>query len=155
MKTSQVIFSGTAGALALNGIHEAARNLIPNAPHVDILGMRAMGKTLQKIRKEPSKVSSLRKLTFVADVISNSLYYGVTIAALGKRRRGDLWKRAWISGGVAGIIVATLPPLFGLGYQGTRKPAITAVLTATWYLSGALVTAAIASALSGKSAAQD
>jgi hypothetical protein len=137
--------------LALNAIHEAARNVLPNAPHVDILGMRAMGKVLQRTGNAPSKLSTLRKITFVADVISDSLYYGATIAAPDAQKPGSIWKRACISGGVAGLIVATLPPLFGLGYQGTRKPAVTAVLTATWYLSGALVTAAIASALERKS----
>jgi hypothetical protein len=60
--------------------------------------------------------------------------------------------RALVFGSAVGIGVAKLPPVLGLGYQPTRKPAITAALTVTWYLSGALVTAAVASLLNRESA---
>lgn len=147
------MMSGAAGALALNGIHETARKAFPNAPHVDAIGMRAVGKSLQRVGMAPFSLSRLRKITLAFDLATGALYYGLTVAG-GKRAQSNraYLIRALFFGSAVGIGVATLPPILGLGYQPTRKPAITAALTVTWYLSGALVTAAVASLQNRKSA---
>jgi hypothetical protein len=143
--------SGAAGVLALNGIHEAGKKTLTYAPQVNAIGTRVMGQSLERAGMAPFSLSTLKKVTFAADLVSGALYYGLTVAGVKKAKSNrSYWLRAVFFGSAVGIGVATLPPVLGWGYQPTRRPAITAALTVTWYLSGALVAAAVASLLDRK-----
>lgn len=132
MALAASLASGAIGAGVLNATHETARKLLPTAPHVDLIGMRALGKPLQKLGHAPNSMRSLRRWTLAGDLLSNALYYGATV-------RG--WKSAWISGLAAGLGAVVIPPVLGLGRETTRRPS-TALMTVAWYTIGALATAA-------------
>jgi hypothetical protein len=143
MKNLAALVSGVAGACALNLIHESGRKLIPNAPHIDQVVIRAIGKSLRWIGVHPPSLGSLRRIAMAGDVLSNSLYYAAIGGLSVSQSKRDIWMRAWILGTAAGVIVVQLPPVLGLGQQPSRKFSVTAALTVGWYLTGALVTAAV------------
>jgi hypothetical protein len=47
MSFARALISGFVGARTLTLIHETARRVNPNAPRMDILGMRAISKSLR------------------------------------------------------------------------------------------------------------
>src|SRR5947209_18621022 len=67
--------SGLVGACALTLIHEAARRFLDDAPRMDVLGMRAVAKTLRAVDVEPPV--PLHEAALVGDIVSNSLYYSL------------------------------------------------------------------------------
>lgn len=141
MTRATALLSGAAGALALNASHESLRQVSAKAPHVDVIAMRAIGKTLGRWGKAPQKVTSLRKMALMLDLASNTLYY----AAIGTGPGGlDRWKKAWALGLVAGVGAVALPPVMGLGEESFRRSLVTSFLTVSCYVLGALTTAAVA-----------
>jgi hypothetical protein len=55
MKPITAISGGVAGAVALTLIHESVKRLVPQAPRMDLLGMNAISKGLNKAGiKKPS-----------------------------------------------------------------------------------------------------
>lgn len=53
MKALQALGSGLVGACALTLIHETARRFIPDAPRMDVLGMRAIAKPMRLADQSP------------------------------------------------------------------------------------------------------
>lgn len=155
MQTSanRAALSGIVGAASLNIIHESARKLMPDAPHVHSVAMRAM----QKFVLDPLDVTlskqELYLLTLAGDLVSNSLYYAAVVGASPeKSSQGSVWARAAGFGLAAGALTVVLPPAAGLGQQPSRNFAKTAGLTVAWYVLGALAAAAVYN--SGKSLAR-
>ncbi len=134
--------AGFAGACALNALHEAARVTLPNAPRVDQIGMRAIDKILIPKGIVLSQ-KNLRKVTFLGDVISNTIYYAAISKVSNSKNHSSVWKWATILGLGAGIGAVVLPPKMGLGQQPSRNFPVTASLTVLWYLAGSLVTAGV------------
>jgi len=66
--------SGLAGACALTAIHETARRVLPEAPRMDVLGMRAIARAFRAADAEEPPREQLRDLALAGDIISNSLY---------------------------------------------------------------------------------
>ena len=143
MTTWKALGSGLAGALALTAVHEIVRRQSPQAPRMDVLGMRAIARSLEAVGQEPPAGERLHQLALVGDVVSNSLYY--SLVGLGKDRH--TLRRGAILGLIAGLGAALLPPVLGLGNQPHRKTPWTQVLTVLWYLAGGLVAAAVAQAV--------
>ena len=114
--------SGLAGALALTLVHETARRVRDDAPRMDVLGMRAIAKTLHAADVEQPDVE-LRDLALAGDLAANSLYY--SLVGFGKR------EDAWLCGAA-----------LGLGPQPTERPPATQLMTVTWYLLGGLAAGA-------------
>src|SRR5919205_3307368 len=67
--------SGLVGAFALTLVHETARRYIEDAPRMDVVGMRAITKTLRAVDVEPPV--PLHETALVGELVSNSLYYGL------------------------------------------------------------------------------
>lgn len=137
------LISGAVGALSLNALHETASHSIPNAPRVDVIGMRALSKPLHWLGYSPSP-ARLRRMTFAGDLISNTLYY----AFVGKSVR-----RAAVLGVLAGVGAVVLPPKMGLGQQPSRNFPVTAALTVAWYTFGAFAALVATHKLEAQSAA--
>ena len=72
MSMLRALGSGVAGAVALNVLHESARQVIPNAPRVDVIGKRAIAKPMRAAGLQPPRGRAL---------------YGTALA--GGDRRGD------------------------------------------------------------------
>jgi hypothetical protein len=134
--------SGLVGAIALTVVHETGRRMRDDAPRLDVLGMRAVAKSLRAADVEPPDVE-LHDLALVGDIVSNSLYYSL----VGIGRRQDAWICGAALGLAAGLGAVALPVRFGLGHQPTENPPSTQLMTVAWYVAGGLAAAAAYRAL--------
>lgn len=145
MKTLNALAGGLAGACVLTAIHETMRRVVPDAPRMDILGMRAIEKLLHKADAEPpSDDDKLHTMAMVGDVISNSLYY--SFVGTGK----SAWLRGALLGAGAGIGAVLLPGPLGLGEKPSGRTTQTKAMTVGLYLAGGLAAAAVGFLLTDK-----
>lgn len=136
--------SGLLGACALTLIHETARRLAPDsAPRMDVIGMRAIAKTMRAVDAEPPV--PLHEAALVGDIISNSFYYSL----IGAGSREDALRNGALLGLAAGLGAVFLPGPLGLGRQPTDTRA-TQAMTVAWYVAGGLAAAAAYRALAAE-----
>ena len=134
----RALASGAVGSTVLTLLHESARRLIPHAPRMDVIGMRAIARSLRQVDQEPPPHDQLFRATLLVDLVSNALYY--SLVGVGNAQR--VWVRGGLLGLLAGLGGAFLPRRMGLGEQpGARFPA-TQAMTVGWYLVGGLAAAA-------------
>ncbi|MFL6230884.1 MAG: hypothetical protein ACJ741_19080 [Pyrinomonadaceae bacterium] len=135
MSFFRALGSGLVGAVALTAIHETARRFLTDAPRMDVLGMRAVAKSLRAFDQEAPV--PLHEITLAGDILSNSLYY--SLVAVGDARTAML--RGAALGAAAGVGAVLLPEPLGLGAQPSRSAA-TQAMTVAWYLAGGLAAGA-------------
>ncbi|WP_439880535.1 hypothetical protein ACSX1A_15415 [Pontibacter sp. MBLB2868] len=134
---------GVAGACVLTLVHETLRRVVPDAPRMDVLGMRSISKLMQEAGEEPPRDrEELHNWSLAGDVVSNSLYY--SLAGTGK----SAWWRGALLGAAAGAGAVLLPGPLGLGEEPSNKTTKTQAMTVGYYLLGGLVAAAVGAALS-------
>jgi len=146
MKPLSALGGGLAGACALTLIHETVRRVNPDAPRMDLLGMRAIAALSGKAGMTPPNDASLHRLALAGDVLSNSLYY--SLVGLGKKKTSLV--RGALLGLGAGVGAVVLPEPLGLGEAPSARTTATKVMTVAWYLAGGLVAAGVAQLLAGK-----
>lgn len=134
--------SGLVGACALTLVHETARRYIDDAPRMDVVGMRAITKTLRAVDVEPPV--PLHEAALVGDIAANSLYYG--LVGLGEPEDGV--RNGALLGLAAGVAAVYLPEPLGLGRQPAKNSTETNLLTIAWYVLGGLAAGAAYQALS-------
>lgn len=127
---------GLAGACVLTLVHETMRRFNPDAPRMDLLGMRAISKTMRAAGEEPPTEEKLFGLSMIGDIISNSLYYSLTGSG------ENAWLKGSVLGALGGIGGVTLPGPLGLGSAPSGRTTQTKIMTVTWYLLGGLAAAA-------------
>ena len=128
------IVSGAAGAVALTAVHQFARHRVPKAPRMDVVGMRAIARSVHGVGRRPPTGRALYRITMAGDILSNAAYYSAVALA------GREATRAGAALGIAaGIGALVLPPMIGLG----RPPHVHAwsnrLMTIAWYTLGGLV----------------
>ncbi|MDT7688014.1 MAG: hypothetical protein QOE46_773 [Acidobacteriota bacterium] len=128
--------SGLVGACALTLIHETARRYIDDAPRMDVVGMRAIARTLRAVDVEPPV--PLHEAAMVGDIAANSLYY--SLVGLGESE--DAVRNGALLGLAAGLGAVYLPEPLGLGRQPAKNSTETNLLTVAWYLLGGLAAGA-------------
>ena len=133
------IGSGLAGAVALTLVHETARRVIPHAPRVDVIGVRAISRPMRAAGYQPPRYRTLHNAALGGELLSNSAYYSL----IGAGSRENVWRNGAILGLLAGLGAALLPPVMGLGNQPHRKTPFTQILTVAWYFIGGLAAAAV------------
>lgn len=133
------MISGAVGAVALTVIHEAARRRLPNAPRMDVLGMRAL-RRLPLFEHERPRSARLQRWALAGDLLVNSLYFAAVPAA----SRRVTWHRAAALGLAAGAGALFAPPRLGLGDPPGSEYRANRVMTVAWYVAGALAAAAAA-----------
>ena len=138
MSIAKAILSGFVGACTLTLLHETARRLDPNAPRMDILGMRAISKSLQAVGEQPPDNIKLHRAALVGDLLANSLYY--SLVGVGSEK--SVWLRGAGLGIAAGVGGVMLPEPMGLGAGPSGRTNATRAMTVGWYLAGALAAAA-------------
>lgn len=143
MRPLNALASGLVGATTLTLVHEIARRVLPDAPRVDLLGMRAIAATLRRGGATPPPSERLYWWALAGDLASNSLYY--SLAAIGAPERA-VWRGGLLGLGAC-IATVTLPPIVGLGHRPQARTPQTALLTVLWYLIGGLTAGATATAL--------
>lgn len=130
------MIAGIAGAVALTTVHQVARRHVPNAPRMDVLGKRAIGRLLDRQVTEPPS-ADLERLSLGGDLIANSLYY----ALVGAGARGRVWLMGAGLGAAAGVGALLLPERIGLGRPPYSDSAANQVMTIAWYLIGGVAAA--------------
>jgi hypothetical protein len=138
MSFLRALGSGLVGALALNLLHETARQFIPDAPRVDVLGKRAIAGAFDAMGQEPPPDDELYALALAGDVVSNSLYY--SFVGMGERRNALLLGA--LLGLGAGVGAVTLPGKMGLGEEPSGRTPATQAMTIAWYTIGGLAAGA-------------
>src|SRR5919107_322315 len=56
---------GAVGAVALTALHELTRRTVPHAPRMDVIGMRALAKTVRALGRRPARGSRLFHQTLI------------------------------------------------------------------------------------------
>ena len=130
---TKAFLSGAAGAIALNLMHECARNSVPAAPRMDIVGMRAMRQLLRTGGQD--EPADLRNPTLAADLVANTLYYSA--AALGGPDHAIGIGAAL--GTVAGVGGVLLPGPMGLGEEEVNRTAATQLMVVGMYATAGLL----------------
>lgn len=146
MRLATAVISGAVGASALTGVHEIVRRVLPEAPRVDIVGMRAIAAGLRGVNQPPPPSDELFNWALVGDMLSNSAYY--SLAAIG-RPEGAV-RRGLLLGLGAGVAAVALPPILGLGARPTGRTPLTQALTVAWYTLGGIAAGTTARQLSAR-----
>ncbi len=136
------LLTGVSGAAAVTLAHEVVRQVVPNAPRMDRLGMVALSRGLKKIGVTPPRGMRLRGYALLGDLASNAVYYAPT--AMSGRRP---WLRWLVLGIVAGLGAVALAPAVGLPRRHRGLKRRTQGVTVALYAIGGLVAAAVASYL--------
>lgn len=135
--------SGIAGALALTVVHEVGRRVLPHAPRMDRIGMRALRDAVRMAGGTPAHGRRLYRQTLLGDLLGNALYYSLA----GSHRSGRSLRRGLLLGAAAGLGAVLLPPVLGLGRSPGAKAPVTPLLTVAWYTVGGLAAATARRAL--------
>lgn len=146
MNTATSIGAGFAGAGIITIIHESVRQVEPDAPRMDLLGMNALSKLLHSMHKSPPDDNKLYWLTMAGDLISNTLYY----SAIGLGDKKNVWLKGASLGLAAGIGGVVLPKPLGLNQSHSARTTKTKMMTIGLYLIGGLITAATVKLLEGR-----
>lgn len=142
--------SGFAGAAALTALHETMRRRLDHPPRMDVIGMRALAKSMRAVGRRPPGRRRLFRETLAGDLLSNTLWYSL----IGVGPRKAVWRRGLLLGAVAGAGAVVLPPLLGLGRSPGAKVPETALLTFAVYVAGGMAAAAAARVASGPRTAE-
>jgi hypothetical protein len=134
----RALSGGVAGALVLTSLHEAARRLLPHAPRMDVIGERALRRSVEALGRRSPRGRRLFRATLAGELLSNTLYYGMVGAAGGSR----VLRTGVLLGFAAGLGAVLLPPRLGLGHPPGEKAPVTPLLTLAWYTAGGLAAAA-------------
>lgn len=135
------LLAGLGGALALNLLHEGVKHYGKNVPRVDLVGEEALEKGLNYLGTEISDEKTLYNATLAGDLIGNTIYYSL----IGAGNPSYVWPRAIISGLSAGIGAVKLAGPMGLDERPVAQNSKVKILTVSYYLAGALITALILS----------
>lgn len=144
MRIFRMVLSGFAGALAVTAAHQAVKKFVPDAPRMDVLGLRSVEELCLKFGWEPPQGATLFRSPLVADLISNSIYYSPIGASRGATAVGK-----GISMGIAaGLGAGKIPQLLGLSKPSGDRSTTSVAMTVGLYVLGGLVAASVASFLS-------
>ncbi|WP_246580504.1 hypothetical protein [Deinococcus aestuarii] len=133
-----VVAGGIAGAVTVTLLNEGVRQIMPHAPRMEVIGERALSRSLDAVGVDPPRGEDLYRWTLLGDLASNTLYYA--LVGVGDPR--GAWGRGGALGLAAGLGAALLPRPLGLGHQPGARAPLTPLLTVGWYLAGGLAAAA-------------
>lgn len=139
----RALFNGLAGACVLTVAHELVRKSKPEAPRLDILGMRGVSKVMSAFGLQPPSGSTLKRYALVTDLVSNTLMY----SGVGAKPGLGTWIKGINVGLMAGVGVVTMPEKVGFGKDAallTKRTRSTAYTTVGLYVLGGLAAAAVA-----------
>ncbi|HYK02410.1 MAG TPA: hypothetical protein VE974_11700 [Thermoanaerobaculia bacterium] len=139
------LIAGICGAVALTAVHQLARRVTDDAPRMDVLGERAIARTVRAAGGTLPMQPTLHRWALAGDLVANSAYY--SLVACG--RDTHMWTRAIAMGLVAGAGALVLPRRIGLGDAPKRDHLPNQIMTVAWYLVGGLAAACAGRALKG------
>ena len=130
--------AGLCGAVALTTVHQLAKRVSSEAPRMDVLGERAIARTVRAAGGTLPLQPTLHRWALAGDLVANSLYY--SIVACG--RDAPMWTRGVALGLAAGAGALVLPRRMGLGDAPKSAHLPNQLMTVAWYLIGGLTAAA-------------
>ena len=140
--SSVSLASGAIGAGVLTLIHQSAKDRLPRAPRMDVVGMRAIDHVTQWIGARVLPRPQLHRAALAGDLIANSLYYSMVVG----RTPAETWRRGLMLGAMAGVGALSLPERLGLGTPPGSGSRSNQLMTVAWYVLGGLAAAAAANA---------
>lgn len=132
-KLAQSLLAGVAGASTVTILNEVAKRTLPNAPRLDILGMRGLAAGARVVGTEPPR--HLLPSALAADLAANTAYYSM-VGAAGRSNPVALGAALGL---VAGLGAVLLPDAVGLGKGPTQRSPQTAGMAMGWYLAAGLM----------------
>jgi hypothetical protein len=130
--------AGLVGAVVLNLAHEVGRRVRKDAPRVDKVGERALTSMIRATGGRAPRGRTLRRWTLAGDIVANAVYYATSIPGGSSRP----FRRALVSGALAGVGAVRLPPRLGLGRVPRTRRRSGRLMAIAWYTLGGLATAA-------------
>lgn len=141
---TRALASGFVGAAILTLLHQTQRKVVANPPRLDLLGMRAIAKSMRATGAEPPQGESLDRTALVGDLISNAAYFSLAATTRQPVTTGGLLGLA------AGVGSVFLPGYLGLGEDATRRTRQTEAMTVALYTIGGLTAGAAYSLLTDR-----
>ena len=135
--------AGMCGAVALTAVHQLARRVTHEAPRMDVLGERAIARTIRAAGGTLPLQPTLHRWALAGDLIANSAYF--SLVACG--RDAHTWNRGVAMGLAAGAGALVLPRRIGLGDAPKSTHIPNQLMTVAWYLIGGLTAACAGRAL--------
>jgi hypothetical protein len=132
------LLAGICGAVALTAVHQLARRVTDDAPRMDVLGERAIARTVRAVGGTLPMQGTLHRWALAGDIVANSAYY--SLVACG--RDAHMWTRGVAMGLAAGAGALVLPRRIGLGKPPRSHHVPNQLMTVAWYLIGGLAAAA-------------
>ena len=133
------VISGAVGACTLTAVHESVRHRVPDAPRLDLLGMRGLDRALGWLHLDRSSVMDIRRAALVGDLVSNTIYFSL----VGAGAKHGAFLRGAALGVAAGMGALVLPGPMGLGEAPTNRTRKTQLLTVSLYTGAGLLSAAV------------
>jgi hypothetical protein len=130
--------AGLVGAVVLNLAHEVGRRVWRDAPRVDKVGERALTSMIRATGGRAPRGRTLRRWTLAGDIVANAVYYATSIPGGSNRP----FRRALVSGVLAGVGAVRLPPRLGLGRVPRTRRRSGRLMAIAWYTLGGLAAAA-------------
>ncbi|WP_129714955.1 hypothetical protein [Pedobacter sp. SYP-B3415] len=146
MQKLRSLVAGLAGSIALNILHETMRKTDKGAPRVNKIGEEALAKSLRYFGSPVPGDRELYQATLASDLVGNAFYY----ALIGAGDPRFIWPRGIMYGLMAGVGAVQLPKPMGLNPEPVTRTTKTKAMTTGYYLFGALVTAAVLTAMRRK-----
>lgn len=134
MKLGTALTGGLAGAVALNVLHEAYRQVDKDAPKIHLIGEEALTKMLKAADLPLPNNEELYKWTLAGDILSNAAYF--SLAGTGNYKNAV--KRGLFLGLAAGAGAVFMPEKMGLNNAPSSRTTETKILTVLWYTLGGL-----------------
>jgi hypothetical protein len=143
------LLAGVCGAVALTAVHQLARRVTDDAPRMDVLGERAIARTVQAAGGTLPMQPTLHRWALAGDLMANSAYYSLITCGPG----AHMWARAVAMGLAAGAGALVLPRRIGLGDAPKSDHIPNQIMTVAWYLIGGLAAACAGRALKAQPSA--
>jgi hypothetical protein len=132
------VASGALGAVVVTAVHQAARGVVPRAPRMDRVGMRAVARGMHALGAAPPTGRRLYNLTLAGDLVANTAYYA--LAALGGRHSVTAGTALGV---IAGLGALALPRRMGLGDPPASDTRANQAMTIAWYTIGGVAAGAM------------
>lgn len=139
MSSIATFVGGLAGALAVTAVNETVRQFVPQAPHLELLGIRAIRQAFMKAEEPAPDSDDTYAMALGSELMANASYYSLA---------GKSTTRGVLLGLAAGLGGIFLPEKLGLGEAPTNRTLTTQIMTVGYYVLGGVVAAKTARALS-------
>jgi hypothetical protein len=140
-RPARALGAALAGVATVTALNEGARRFWRDAPRIEVLGERAVGRVARgagyRLRKKDSYW-----LALAGSLLTDGAYFA--LAGLAARRALAAGAALGALAGIGGVL---LPPALGLGAKPTRRTPQTAFATFGWYLAAGLAAGAMSRSL--------